>query len=247
MSNLLENYITSIQSDFELPLYQDIQPLISRNNSIIKPIFIPTQLIKLIDLCNCEHSSFNYIFNRTIITFLLFIHKKINDKKTLKTYYDNCQFLYLIYMLILFDNNIIEFKEMSLFKISNNVPLINDISVYNDYDYQTKNKIINIFYSKLDILKYILTNILEDTYTIFNPEYFIYHLTEYLKKTSNRILIGLLACEFNGNMKLNIEILQYMDIINEKWINDEIKPQTKLRIIVLYIYISKFVKSSKII
>jgi hypothetical protein len=195
--------------------------------------------------------------------------KDLNNKDILRTYFDNCQFIYLLELLVIFSNREINFKLSSLFKVHNGIALLDDSFIidknnrrrskgtieepFRGYDLfirldaESKIRIIENLYYSMNELKKILNIIIKNEYTNFIPEEWLFLLSNILLFNKNYHAIDLISNEISNKIyELSFE--QKMNLFRnlkknkELWNSKDFKPQARLRFLVMYIFYSRNIK-----
>jgi len=228
-----------------------------------KTIFNKYKISQYIQLCDVNIEEFTLFFENTMNKYDLFKKKELNTPQKVNEYINNCQFLYLLQWFNIIQNN----GGFSFFKVLNNNVIIDDcvivditnnnkklsseidkelrgIELYKNLTKQNKQKIIDTLYGYLSEFKEILYTIHNDTYKNFVVSDFLFLLANSLYNKNNIIGLSLISSEIHQKVyELNNEQKQFLfddsEKINKLWDNRIIKIQSKLRIIVLYLFMKR--------
>lgn len=228
-----------------------------------KPFFNIQQIENYIKLCDMDIADFNIFFLNVMDLYILFRVNNIKNKDTLKSYFDDCQFLYLLELLVIVSNKEPLFHNTSLFKVHDGVAFVDYSCIYENGVYRvsngstnepfrgyelfirldslTKMNIINKFFYCMKELKEILKIIINEEYPEFNPEEWIFIFGHMLLYKSNYRAIDLFANEFSGKiyeLSFNQRIELFRDIEQNKnlWSSRFFKHQARLRYLVMFIF-----------
>jgi hypothetical protein len=233
----------------------------------IKNLLKINQLLIFSDLCNIDFNDFLSLFNNVMNHHLLFKNKKL-DLNLKREYYDTCQFLYFLELMTIIEDTTPELKNTYFFKVIDNVPVIYDSNIFKN-NTSKKNKdeplkgyllyinldnyslfnIMKKYFAKMTELKRILDMIIIndiEIYKLFNIPNLLDILVTILFMKNNFNAIDLIFYDFTSRNS-NIDIVKKIDFF--KNINSDLlfhsnmyKPQCKLRIIVIYLFISHNMK-----
>jgi len=229
--------------------------------TVERTIFNKYKISQYIELCKMDINDFQVFFETTMNQFELFKKMELDSQQKINEYFNNCQFLYLLQLFNIIKNN--DNTQRSFFKVLNNNIIIDDcfiidkinntkilssdlrgIELYKSLDTENKKKIIDTLYSYIKELKKIFFVIYEDTYDNFPVSDFLFLLANSLYNKNNITGLSLISSEIHPRIyELNNEERLYLfdnaEKINNLWNDRTFKIQSKLRIIVLYLFMKR--------
>lgn len=246
-----QNNILDIKTDFKV-----------ESQLIERTIFNKYKISQYIELCKMDINEFKNFFENTMNQFESFKKMEIDSQQKINEYFNNCQFIYLLQLFNIIKNN--NSTERSFFKVLNNNNIIIDdcfiidktnntkilsselrgIELYKRLDIENKKKVIDTLYGYIKELKKIFFVIYEDTYDNFLPSDFLFLLSNSLYNKNNIIGLTLISSEIHSKIyELNTEEKLYLfdnsEKINNLWNDRTSKIQSKLRIVVLYLFMKR--------
>ena len=106
----------------------------------IKQLLNIPQLIIFSNVCDINFNNFSLLFNNVMNNHYLFKSKRLNSNLK-REYYDTCQFLYLLELMIIIEDEMSELKNSYFFKVIDNVPIIYDENIFKNNNISKKIKI----------------------------------------------------------------------------------------------------------
>ena len=208
------------------------------------------------------------LFEKTMHEHQLFLNKQLNNV-SVKVHINSCQFLYFLELMLIFNENIQELSVSSIFKVHNGCIFVDDSTVidketnqlrltlgteneplrglllYKSWNNNTRHIILQRMHHYSFKLKLIIRDIFNKKYDLFNIGHYLYNMSSYLYSNSNFHGLTLLSSEINNkSFELSNDekliLFDSINNINELWTTDVFKMQSKLRIIVMYIYSKKY-------
>jgi hypothetical protein len=146
---------------------------------------------------------------------------------------------------IIIDDCFIVDKTNNIKKLSSEIDKeLRGIELYKSLDTKNKKKIIDTLYEYLKELSNILYSIYDDTYSVFLPSDFLFLLANSLYNKNNITGLTLISSEIHQKVyELNNEdklcLFDDSEKINNLWNDRTFKIQSKLRIIVLYLFMKR--------
>jgi hypothetical protein len=226
-----------------------------------RTIFNKYKISQYIELCKMDINEFQAFFENTMNKFELFKKMELDNQQKINEYFNNCQFIYLLQLFNIIKNN--DSTERSFFKVLNNNIIIDDcfiidktnntktlsselrgFELYKSFDVENKKKIIDTLYGYIKELKKILFVIYEDKYDNFLPSDFLFLLANSLYNKNNITCLSLISSEIHPKIyELSNEEKLYLfddsEKINNLWNDRTFKIQSKLRIVVLYLFMKR--------
>ena len=219
----------------------------SDSTSVERTIFNKYKISQYIELCKMDINDFSLFFEKTMNQFELFKKMELDSQQKINEYFNNCQFIYLLQLFNIIKNN--DSTQRSFFKVLNNTKILSSelrgIELYKSLDVENKKKIIDTLYGYIKELKKILFVIYEDTYNNFIPSDFLFLLANSLYNKNNITGLSLISSEIHSKIyELNNEEKLYLfddsEKINNLWNDRTFKIQSKLRIVVLYLFMKRY-------
>lgn len=227
-----------------------------------RTIFNKYKISQYIELCKMDINEFQVFFENTMNKFELFKKMELDNQQKINEYFNNCQFIYLIQLFNIIKNN--DNTQRSFFKVLNNNIIIDDcfiidktnntkilsselrgFELYKSFDVENRKKNIDTLYRYIKELKKILFVIYEDNYDNFLPSDFLFLLANSLYNKNNITGLSLISSEIHPKIyELNNEEKLYLfddsEKINKLWNDRTFKIQSKLRIVILYLFMKRY-------